>query len=462
MSSSDRPRFFCTSCGNESLKWEGRCPACGDWNTMAEAPDRDAGGKGSGGGPPRPAEAGRREPRPLREMEGEAAERRATGIGELDVLLGGGLVPGSLVLLGGPPGIGKSTLLLQIAAKLQSDGGRVLYVSGEESADQVRMRADRLGSGASDVTFLPSTDADRIVDEAAGMEPELLCVDSIQTLTASGVESSAGNVAQVRECAARLQTFAKETDTPTFLVGHVTKGGGLAGPRTLEHAVDVVLQFEGERSVEHRILRASKNRFGSVDELAVFRMTSLGLEPVENPSELFLEDRPRRVSGSAVAVPLHGTRPLLAEVQALTGPSQYSNPQRVATGFPSRRLSMLLTVLERRADLSLAGADVFINVVGGLSLTDPAVDLAVLAALASSELDRPLPADLAFFGEVGLGGETRSVARSDSRLSEVRRSGLTGAAVPEAVAESVDAEGLELRPVKRIHELVAMMREDGE
>lgn len=459
MSPSDRPRFFCTSCGNESLKWEGRCPACGDWNTMAEAPDGEAGGTGRGPASRRTGPV-RQEPRPLGELEAETSGRRPTGIGELDVLLGGGLVPGSLVLLGGPPGIGKSTLLLQIAAELRSDGGQVLYVSGEESADQVRMRADRLGNGASDVTFLPSTDADRVVDEAAGLGPDLLCVDSIQTLTASGVDSSAGNVAQVRECAARLQTFSKETDTPTFLVGHVTKGGALAGPRTLEHAVDVVLQFEGERSVEHRILRASKNRFGSVDELAVFRMTSRGLEPVENPSELFLEDRPRRVSGSAVAVPLHGTRPLLAEVQALTGPSQYSNPQRVATGFSSRRLSMLLTVLERRADLSLAGADVFINVVGGLSLTDPAVDIAVLAALASSELDRPLPSDVAFFGEVGLGGETRSVARADSRLAEVRRSGLSGAAVPEAVAESVDPEGLELRPLGRIHELIGMMRED--
>ncbi len=458
--SSDRPRFFCTSCGNESLKWEGRCPACGDWNTMAEAPDREPGGAGGPAPSPAPSTGDGPGPRPLRDLDGPGAERRTTGIGELDVVLGGGLVPGSLVLLGGPPGIGKSTLLLQVAARTEAAGGDALYVSGEESADQVRMRADRLGDGASDVVFLPSTDADRIVEEAAGLSPDLLCVDSVQTLTSSGVDSSPGNVAQVRECAARLQSFAKETDTPTFLVGHVTKGGGIAGPRTLEHAVDVVLQFEGERSVEHRILRASKNRFGSVDELAVFRMTSLGLEPVENPSELFLEDRPRRVSGSAVAVPLHGTRPLLAEVQALTGPSQYSNPQRVATGFPSRRLSMLLTVLERRAELSLSGADVFVNVVGGLSLTDPAVDLAVVAALASSELDRPLPSDFAFFGEVGLGGEIRSVARSDGRLGEVRRSGLSGAAVPEAVAAGLESEELEVRSLDRVHELVAMMRED--
>lgn len=458
MSGSDRPRFFCTSCGNESLKWEGRCPACGDWNTMAEAPDSasDAGGPS----PVAAERAERRKPRRLRDVEGEAAERRSIGIGELDVLLGGGLVPGSLVLLGGPPGIGKSTLLLQVAARIRAGGGRTLYVSGEESADQVRMRADRVGGGAPDVTFLPSTDADRVVEEASELDPDLLCVDSIQTLTASGVDSSAGNVAQVRECAARLQTFAKETDTPTFLVGHVTKGGSLAGPRTLEHAVDVVLQFEGERSLEHRLLRASKNRFGSVDELAVFRMTSGGLEPVENPSDLFLEDRPRRVSGSAVAVPLHGTRPLLAEVQALTGRSQYSNPQRVATGFPSRRLSMLLTVLERRAELSLSDADVFVNVIGGLHLDDPAADLAVLAALASSELDRPLPADFAFFGEVGLGGEIRNVARSDRRLAEVRRSGLAGAAVPAGVADRAEADGLEVRAVDRVHELVSMMREE--
>lgn len=464
MAKDDAPRFFCTSCGNEFLKWEGRCPACGDWNSMAETPAGEGGSsrsRKSGRAPSRRDRPGRR-PTRLGDVSAAASDRRRLGIGELDLVLGGGLVPGSLLLLGGAPGIGKSTLLLQVAARIQRDGGRTLYVSGEESADQVRMRAERVEGGAEDVSFLTATDVDRVVDVAEEESPDLLCVDSVQTLATADLDSSAGSVSQVRECAARLQDYAKGTDTATFLVGHVTKGGGLAGPKTLEHVVDVVLTFEGEKSLEHRLLRALKNRFGSVDELAAFRMTPGGLDPVDDPTELFLADRPTRVSGSAVAVPLHGSRPLLTEVQALTGPSQYPSPQRVATGFPSRRLAMLLTVLERRAGLSLSDSDVYVNVVGGLTLSDPAADLAVAAAVVSSRLDRPLPADLAFLGEVGLGGEIRSVRQGERRLSEVKRAGLAGAAVPVSLAEGRSGgRGLEVRGLRHVGDLRSVLEEAG-
>ena len=453
---SGETRFFCTSCGNETLKWEGRCPACDEWNALAEAP---GGGDGAGGEADDPAGPAR-SPRPLGEAGAGEAPRRASGLGELDRVLGGGLVPGSLVLLGGAPGIGKSTLLLQLAARLHAEDGDALYVSGEESASQVRMRAERLGGGAADVPFLAETDVDRIVDAARRREPTLLCVDSVQTLHSSRSDGSPGGVSQVRECAARLQTYAKEAEVATFLVGHVTKEGGLAGPRTLEHAVDAVLRFEGQRTLEHRMLRAVKNRFGGVDEMAVFRMTSDGLDPVEHPSELFLADRPEGVSGSAVAVPLQGTRPLLAEVQALTAPSRYASPQRVSTGFPSRRLSLLLAVLERRVGLSLGEQDVFVNVVGGLRLTDPAADLAVLAALVSTRLDRPLPPGLALMGEVGLGGEVRGVAQADRRVREAARSGMEAVALPPSAADGLEAP-VELRTVRRAVGLRRLLEDEG-
>lgn len=456
-------RFFCTSCGGETLKWEGRCPACGDWNTLAEAPSTEGRegrrGRGGPGGPPGPGGPGRA--RPLRELGGEDAGRRAVEPRAFHRVLGGGLVPGSLVLLGGAPGIGKSTFLLQVAGRLRREGADVLYASGEESPGQVRLRADRLGDGASDVHFLSATDVDGILEAAGDLGPELLVVDSVQTLSTGDLDSAAGNVSQVRECAARLQAFAKGTGTATFLVGHVTKDGGIAGPRTLEHMVDVVLQFEGRRSSRHRILRATKNRFGSADELAVFRMTGRGLEAVDDPSALFLEDRPERASGSAVAVPLHGSRPLLAEVQTLTGRSSYGHPQRVTTGFPSTRLSMLLTVLERRAGLDLSEADVFLNVIGGLTLTDPAADLAVAAALISVETDRPLPADLAFIGELGLGGEVRGVAQGERRLQEVDRAGLSSVAVPSSLTGEEGRDGPTLHPVGHVGDLRSLL-EPGE
>jgi len=454
--------FVCTSCGGESLRWEGRCPACGEWNSLREAPSaarerKDGKGrKGRGAG----VSSGGREPAPLREAEAGSDERLLLGVGDLDRVLGGGAVPGSLVLLGGEPGIGKSTLLLQAAASLQERGVSGLYVSGEESAAQVRMRASRLGGGAGDIPFLAETDVETIVEAAGRSEPAFLCVDSVQTLRSSRLDSAPGGVAQVRECAAVLQTFAKEVGTATFLVGHVTKQGGLAGPRTLEHLVDAVLVFEGQRTLEHRILRTTKNRFGGTDEMAVFRMTGGGLEPVSDPSGLFLADRPEGVSGSAVAIPLQGSRPLLAEVQALTVPGRYGTPQRVVTGLSSRRLSLLLAVLDRRGGPGLGDADVFVNVVGGLRLADPATDLAVLAALVSAATDRAVPPHLAFVGEVGLAGEIRGVSRLESRVGEAERSGLEGVVVPAASADGLRAD-LAVHAVEDVRGLVRLLVKGG-
>ena len=366
--------------------------------------------------------------RPLRDTAAADASRLAIGLGELDLVLGGGLVAGSLVLLGGPPGIGKSTLLLQAAAAIRRSGGSALYVSGEESAPQVRLRAERVSSEALDVDFLGATHVEELIRAAESSKPDFLGVDSIQTLASSTSDAAPGTISQVRECAAALQEYAKSSLTPVVIVGHVTKGGALAGPRTLEHLVDAVLHFEGSRSHEHRLLRATKNRFGSVDEVAVFRMTGEGLAPVENPSEVFLSSV-GEFSGSAVAVTFQGTRPLLAEVQCLTAASRQGTPRRTTTGFPPRRLALLIAVLERRAGLPALERDVFVNVVGGLRLLDPAADLAVAAALASAELDRPV-GNRAFIGEIGLGGEVRAVPNLDRRLSEAARLGISEVFTP--------------------------------
>ncbi len=453
-----RTRFVCTACGGESLRWEGRCPACGEWNTLRQAPASARSGARASGSRPGLGSGGRT-PLPLRETESGPETRLALEVGELDRVLGGGAVPGSLVLLGGAPGIGKSTLLLQAAASLCSRGVPVLYVSGEESAGQVRMRAERLGGAASEVPFVAETDVDAIVEAAREVEPALLCVDSIQTLRSARSNAAPGGIAQVREGAAVLQTFSKESGTSTFLIGHVTKQGGLAGPRTLEHLVDAVLLFEGQKTLEHRLLRTTKNRFGGTDEMAVFRMTGSGLEGVTDPSGLFLADRPEGVSGSAVAVPVQGSRPLLAEVQALTTPGRYGTPQRVVTGIPPRRLSLLLAVLGRRGGPSLGDADVFVNVVGGLRLADPATDLAVLAALVSAATDRATPGRLAFVGEVGLAGEIRGVARLEARVREAARAGMQGVVVPSVAAGAIDA-GVRIHPVADVRGLVRLLARD--
>lgn len=420
-----RTVFFCTECGGESHRWQGQCPHCTAWNTLVEERVRPA-PVAERVGTDRSSEA---RPISLAQVEGSQRPRWAVGLAELDFVLGGGVVPGSMVLLGGEPGIGKSTLLLQVSARLAGLGHRVLYVSGEESAYQVKLRAQRLNEPSDDVLMLAETSAEAVIDRIEEIEPNILVIDSIQTLYTERLEGAPGGVAQVREVAAGLQRISKRREMATFVVGHVTKEGGIAGPKTLEHIVDVVLYFESPTGLDHRIVRVTKNRFGAADEIALFRMGATGLEPVENPSALFLQGRQDRASGSAVAAALEGTRPVLVEVQALVNRSVYGSPQRVATGFDGRRLALLLAVLERRARLRTSDQDVFLNVVGGLRLSEPAADLAVMAAVASAIKDEVIDSEAVFAGEVGLGGEVRPVRQLERRLGEAGRLGFRQAYV---------------------------------
>ena len=424
-----RTVFFCTECGNETARWQGQCPACSAWNTLVEEPSAQRSKKGS----PAPRRSGPQSApaAKLSELATTSEQRWPTGLDEFDFVLGGGVVPGSLILIGGEPGIGKSTLLLQVAARLADSGRRALYVSGEESGAQVRLRADRLEESTAEVLFLGETDLARILAQAEEHAPAVLFIDSIQTTYTEDIEGAPGNVGQVRECAARLQRYAKENGVAVFLVGHVTKGGTVAGPKTLEHIVDTVLYFEDSGSLDHRILRATKNRFGGVDEIGVFRMTATGLIAVANPSELFLQDRNTGVSGSAVLATIEGTRPLLVEVQALCTKASYGAAQRVVTGFDRQRLALLLAVLEQRAGVPFGQLDVFLNVVGGVQIDETAGDLAVAAALTSAVLNRELPPTAVFVGEIGLGGELRAVSQIERRLSEAGRMGFTHAYVPQ-------------------------------
>lgn len=435
---------ICTACGAEHAKWAGQCGTCGAWNTLVEAEAPRA-------NPVRGVVSGTSAPAALGTVSATATPRIKTGMPEFDFVLGGGIVPGSLVLVGGEPGIGKSTLLLQAAAMLQRNGASVLYVSGEESPLQVKLRAERLTEDAKDVRIFGETMLERILAAAEHDRPGILIIDSIQTVATDGVEGAPGNVGQVRECAARLMRYAKATGIAVLIVGHVTKDGGIAGPKTLEHMVDTVLYFEGEGRGDQRVLRATKNRFGSVDEIAVFRMTASGLSPVENPSALFLGDRSAQASGSAVTALIEGTRPLLVEVQALASKAGFGTPQRVTTGFDGRRLALLLAVLDKRAGLSFAQIDVFANVVGGLRMVEPAGDLAIAAALASSVYDRPLPAQAVFIGEVGLGGEIRPVGQLDRRLAEAEQLGFEVAFVAEGNADRPRGRGaLRVREMRDI------------
>jgi DNA repair protein RadA/Sms len=386
----------------------------------------------------------------LSAVSGEEVERWRTGIDEFDFVLGGGVVPASVVLVGGEPGIGKSTLLLQVAARLEAAGVPTLYVSGEESPQQMRLRAARLNEDAGAVQVLGETHLESVLHHAAAVGARVVFLDSIQTTYTEDLEGAPGNVGQVRECAARLMRFAKESGPAVFLVGHVTKGGGIAGPRTLEHIVDTVLYFEGEPTLDHRILRAVKNRFGSVDEIGVFRMTASGLEPVPDPAATFLAGRHTGVSGSAVTALMEGTRPMLVEVQALASKAGFGTPQRVATGLDQRRLAVLLAVLERRGALPVTALDVFVNVTGGVRLLEPSSDLAVLAALVSSVHDRPAPADALFLGEVGLGGEVRPVSGLERRLAEAERQGFTRVFLS---ARSRVAAGLQVVAIEHVGEL---------
>jgi DNA repair protein RadA/Sms len=419
-----RSVYRCTECGHEHAKWVGRCEGCGAWNAVAEEPVAAVPQRRSGAAGRRGRGAGSvAAPARLREVATEPLARWRTGLPEFDFVLGGGIVPGSMILIGGEPGIGKSTLLLQAAARLETAGRTVLYASGEESPDQLRLRAERLTEDAGAVHVLGETRLEAIVAAAQAVRADVVVIDSIQTVYTDTLESAPGNVGQVRECSGQLMRFAKESGTAVVVVGHVTKGGGIAGPKTLEHIVDTVLYFEGEVTLDYRLLRTTKNRFGSVDELGVFSMTEQGLVAVPNPSAVFLAARADGISGSAVTALMEGTRPVLVEVQALAARSGYGTPQRVATGIDPRRLAVLLAVLERRAATSFADLDVFVQVTAGVRLTEPGADLAVAAALLSSLYNRPAPADVIFLGEIGLGGEIRPSGALERRLAEAARLG---------------------------------------
>ncbi|HEU4699955.1 MAG TPA: DNA repair protein RadA [Gemmatimonadales bacterium] len=451
-----RSVYRCVECGHDHPKWVGRCEACGEWNTVAEEPVAvtKAGGRpgGRAGGGLRLSATAAVPPARLRDISGQPLERWRTGIREFDFVLGGGIVPGSMTLIGGEPGIGKSTLLLQAAARLEAAGHSVLYASGEESPDQIRLRAERLREDAGAVHVVGETRLEGVTESAQALGASIVVVDSIQTVYTELLESAPGNVGQVRECSGQLMRFAKDTGTAVVVVGHVTKGGGIAGPKTLEHIVDTVLYFEGESTLDYRLLRATKNRFGSVDELGVFSMTEHGLEAVPNPSAVFLAARESGISGSAVTPLMEGTRPVLVEVQALAAKSGYGTPQRVATGLDPKRLAVLLAVLERRAETSFADLDVFIQVTAGVRLNEPGSDLAVAAALVSSLYNRPTPADAIFIGEIGLGGEIRPTGGIERRVAEAARLGFQR--VFASARATPQVAGVEVIPVAHVDQLV--------
>jgi DNA repair protein RadA/Sms len=439
--------WFCSNCGNEYSKWMGKCPACGEWNTMVEK--EVVTGK-------RPlavsVPGASRKPMPLKDVSTTAEDRVSLGSAEVDRLLGGGIVKGSLVLMGGEPGIGKSTLSLQIP--LSCPSLKVLYVTGEESVKQVKMRADRLGGDASNCLIYSETLMDNIIAEAEEVAPDLVIVDSVQTMYCQNVESTAGSVTQVKEVAAALLRFAKGSGIPVILIGHITKEGAIAGPKVLEHIVDVVLQFEGENRGPYRVLRSIKNRFGSTAELAVFEMTGAGLRQVANPSELLIPQHEDGLSGTAVSAMLDGNRPFMFEVQALVSSAVYGTAQRSATGFDVRRLNMLLAVLERRAGFKLSQKDVFLNMAGGLRITDPACDLAVVVAVLSSNFDYAIPNDVCFAGEVGLSGEIRPVSQAERRAVEAARLGFRRIFVSSYTRFDRKPEGIEVVKVADIPALV--------
>lgn len=446
--------FYCTECGNELPKWAGQCPACRAWNTIVEQPaekpsKRSApvkGGSASGVAVNRP--------KPMSEVETTDELRFATGMGELDRVLGGGAVKGSLVLVGGAPGIGKSTLMLQICDNL-CRFAKVLYVSGEESERQIKLRAERLSVRGQGLYLLAETNLENLVDAVHQLQPDVLIVDSIQTLYHGDVTSAPGSVSQVKECTLTLMQLAKGENITVFVIGHVNKEGSIAGPKVLEHMVDCVLYFEGERHMAYRILRAAKNRFGATNEIGVFEMADSGLSEVPNPSEMLLEGRPMDTPGTCVTCAMEGVRPVLAEVQALLTPTSSSVPRRMVSGVDFNRTVLLLAVLEKRGGLLIHSCDAYVNVVGGLELEEPAVDLATVIALASSFRDKAVPGDLAAVGEVGLTGELRSVNNLNQRLSEVRRLGFNKCVVPERCGKVIVPDGLQLIKVRNIREVLS-------
>ncbi|HEY0099374.1 MAG TPA: DNA repair protein RadA [Pyrinomonadaceae bacterium] len=443
--------YVCQNCGKQSAKTLGKCPDCGEWNSFVEERVRATPKGAAGRGAFRTREV---KPVAYAEIESQDDVRVSSGITEFDRVLGGGIVPGSLVLIGGDPGIGKSTLLLEVADKLSAGGARVLYVSGEESERQIKMRGERLGVKAENLYLLPETNLEAIFDEIKRDEPGAVIVDSIQTVFSSGIESAPGSVSQVREVAGQFLRFAKDHGVPVFLIGHVTKEGSIAGPKALEHIVDTVLYFEGERHHNHRIVRATKNRFGAANELGVFEMTGTGLKPVANPSEMFLQERPLHAAGSVVTACMEGTRPMLVEVQALVSGSQYNYPLRKAQGVAEGRIALLIAVLEKRVSgYRLREEDVFINVAGGLDIDEPAADLGVIAAIASGFKSKPIEAQTAVFGEVGLTGEVRGAMQAEGRAREAQTLGFKKLIVPASNAEGLQRLlGLRVVGVRSVEE----------
>lgn len=440
-----RTVFVCQNCGAKETKWTGRCNVCGEWNSFVEEVEVAPQSKRATLTGSTPSKALR-----LSEIKVNADARIDTGDGELNRVLGGGLVPGSMILLGGEPGIGKSTLVLQFA--LHNRCGKVLYVSGEESIAQIKMRAQRLEAGNDECLFLSGNSLETVLEHARNLQPDLLIIDSIQTLATDAVDSIPGSLSQIRECTNALLRFSKENTISTILIGHITKDGQLAGPKILEHMVDTVLQFEGDRQYMYRILRSIKNRFGSTSEIGIYEMLQSGLRQVTNPSELLLSNRGEGLSGVAVSATIEGVRPILLEVQALVSTAAYGMPQRSATGFDSRRLNMLLAVLEKRVGFKLAAKDVFLNIAGGIRVSDPALDLAVVMAVLSSNIDAALPGDTVFAGEVGLSGEIRAVSRIEQRISETGKLGFRQIFVPLGNKKGITypTTGIEVRYVSKI------------
>jgi len=436
--------YQCQTCGYTSPKWLGKCPDCGTWNSLVEERKETSPSRSSLG------HFRKSEPQLLSSIKAGYEQRTSTGIKELDRVLGGGVVTGSVVLVGGDPGIGKSTLLLQALSGL-SRYGQVLYVSGEESPEQIKIRAERLSINSNDIILLSETSLIGIVDTALKLVPKAIVVDSIQTVYTEDILSAPGSVSQVRECAAKLMIFAKKSDIPVFLVGHVTKEGAIAGPRVLEHIVDTVLYFEGDRGHSYRILRTVKNRFGSTNEIGVFEMSDAGLREIENPSELFLLERPLNVSGSVVVAALEGTRPLMVELQSLVSQTNFGMPRRTTIGVDFNRVNLLVAVLEKRAGLHLGGMDIFVNVVGGLRIIEPAVDLGIISTIASSFKDIPIDPRTFVFGEVGLSGEIRAIAQAEVRIKEASKIGFKKAVMPLGNAEKMRNNfGIEIIGVKDV------------
>ena len=450
-----RTIYFCSSCGASAPKWIGKCPHCNEWNTYQEeliqketaSEEKRRSWAPSGNGKSDSPKAV-----PLQHIQTGHTMRVATPDQELNRVLGGGIVPGSLVLIGGQPGIGKSTLLLQVAMQLPA---KILYVSGEESEEQIKMRADRVGVFASECYILTETNTTKVLQQAQELQPQLIIVDSIQTMNTPHLDSAPGGIAQVRECAGELLRFAKETNIPIFLIGHINKEGEIAGPKLLEHIVDCVLQFEGDRHNTYRILRTLKNRFGSTDEMGIYEMQAAGLREVSNPSELLLSQKDEELSGCAVAATMEGLRPMLIETQALVSKSVYGTPQRSATGFDMRRLQMLLAVLEKRCGYFFSMNDVFLNLAGGIRVEDPAIDLAIVASLISSLQDVSIPSNVCFAGEVGLSGEIRAVTRLEQRITEADRLGFKEIYVSKYGMKGIDTKrfGIRIYTLGKVEEL---------